>query len=305
MRNIIIGTRKSTLALIQTNEVINELKSAEINNPFIVKEIDTKGDQNRHLSLAKVGGRGIFSNEIEHSLLNKEIDFAVHSMKDLPPSLPEGLVIAAIPKREDPRDAYIEKDNILLTDLPARAVIGTSSLRRASQLLAIRPDIQTKSIRGPVPDRLKQVKEGMFSATILAVAGLNRLGLEKAITQYLPIDSFLPAIGQGALAIQCRGDDHELKRILAAINDEDTAKSIETERQFIRLFGEDPEVPVGGYAFVSDGKITFQSAVLTRNGEKVINDVVYGTDPDLVAKEAVTNLINKGARLLSLQTRKE
>lgn len=144
MRNFTIGTRKSSLALIQTNEVIHRLKAAGMDHDFRVKKLDTKGDQNRQIALSEVGSRGIFSDEIEQALLSKEVDFAVHSMKDLPPKLPEELVIAAIPTREDVRDAYVANDHILLEDLPAGAVIGTSSVRRAAQLLAHRPDIETR-----------------------------------------------------------------------------------------------------------------------------------------------------------------
>lgn len=305
MREILVGTRKSHLALIQTNEVIRQLKQAGITNPIKIKKFDTKGDQNLDVSLSKVGGKGIFSNEIEQALHNKEIDFAVHSMKDLPPIMPEGLTIAAIPRREDHRDAYISKNDVRLENLPAGATIGTSSIRRAAQILAIRPDLQTKSIRGPVESRIRQLEKDDYDAIILAVAGLKRLDLEKVITEYLPADTFIPAIGQGALAIQSRSGDDELREILATINDEESARAIETERAFIHLFDEDEQAPVGGYAFIQQDEISLHGMVLTSDGAQVLREVVKGSDPRKVAEKAVKRLNNRGAQEILRQVAKE
>src|SRR5699024_7150458 len=197
MRKIVVGTRKSNLAVTQTNWVINELKKSGVQNEFEVRKISTKGDRILDVTLSKVGGKGLFVKEIERAMYNKEIDFAVHSMKDMPGVLPEGLVISAIPVREDHRDAFISKHNLKLAELPDGAIVGTSSLRRGSQILAARPDIEIKWIRGNIETRLRKLHEEDYDAIILAVSGIKRVQMDETIiTEYLEPEVCLPAVGQ-------------------------------------------------------------------------------------------------------------
>lgn len=296
MREIVVGTRQSKLALIQTNWVIDQLRKAGIQNKIKIKKFETKGDKILNVSLAKLGRDGIFIREIEQAMVDKEIDFAVHSMKDLPATMPEEIMIASIPLREDYRDAYIAKDNIKLMDLPKGAIIGTSSIRRSAQILAERPDVQTKWIRGPIDSRLEQLHGNNYDAIILAVAGIKRLGLgEKVITEYLPTDKFVPAIGQGALAIECRKNDDELRNILTTINDEDSEAAVATERRFIDLLKESEHAPISGYAYIDQGEIVLHVTVATTDGRTILSEVVRGANSNKVASEAAKRLIGQGA----------
>ena len=296
MREVIVGTRKSKLALIQTNWVIEQLKKHNPKVRFQLKEIDTKGDQNLNVSLTKLGGQGVFLQELEEQLIESDIDMAVHSLKDIPIHLPEKLMIGCIPKREDHRDAYLGRNHILFHDLPKGAVIGTSSIRRAAQILALRPDLTTKWIRGPIDSRIKQLNEGEFDAIILAVAGLKRLGIhEEVITEYLPEEHFIPAPGQGALAIECRADDEELKGYLVNIQDDDSYKSIMTERLFFAAFNEGESAPIGGCAIVSDGLICLRGMVISLDGQTIIRYEASGKDPEMLAQKVAQNLIENGA----------
>lgn len=294
MRKIIVGTRTSQLALIQTHWVIDQLKTLGVPNEIEIKEFMTKGDKNLNVSIQEVGGSGIFTGELEQSLLNGDIDFAVHSLKDIPAKLPDNLVISSIPVREDARDAYIGKNQVKLADLPSGALIGTSSARRAAQILAKRPDLKTEWIRGPVDSRLKQLEEGKFDAIILAVAGLNRLGLGHVITEYLDVEEFVPAPGQGALAIESRKNDRELHNILQKINDEDTAKSVTAERAFIDVIEEAEEAPVGIYGYVENGEIVLRVQAVTSDGKESLNKVARGLEPKEVASALAEIMIEQG-----------
>lgn len=306
MQEVTVGSRKSKLALIQTNWVIDQLKQKTDAPSFSIKEIVTKGDKNLNVSLAKFGGQGVFLQELESQLLEGEIDMAVHSLKDMPVTLPEGLMIACIPEREDHRDAYIAKDGVAFNDLPKGSVIGTSSVRRSAQLLARRPDITTKWIRGPIDSRLEQLESGDFDAIILAVAGMKRLGvgMEK-ITEYLSDKHFIPAMGQGALAIECREDDKEIRQLLESLHDEHTAKSVQTERLFLEAFNEGEQAPIGGYAFVKDKQIHLRGMVMSLDGKTVLQHEVSGQDPEVVAQEAANKLISEGAMDIIAQVNEE
>lgn len=234
MRKIIVGSRRSKLALTQTNWFIEELKKTGAPFEFEVKEIVTKGDRILDVQLSKVGGKGLFVKEIEQALFDQEIDFAVHSMKDMPAVLPEGLVIGCIPKREDARDAFISKNHVKFMDLPEGAVVGTSSLRRSAQLLKARPDLTIKWIRGNVDTRLAKLEAGEYDAIILAAAGLKRLGWsDDVVTEYLSTDLCVPAVGQGSLGIECRADDAELLAALAKMTDQATWETAHAERAFL------------------------------------------------------------------------
>lgn len=297
LREFTVGTRKSKLALVQTNWVIEQLKMQNPDTQFHIKEIDTTGDKNLNVSLVKLGGQGVFLQELEEQLLEGDVDMAVHSLKDMPVQLPEGLTIACIPQREDYRDAYLANGHIPFHDLPKGAVIGTSSVRRAAQILAMRPDLTTKWIRGPIDSRIGQLEEGHFDAIILAVAGLKRLGFDQEkITEYLPEEHFIPAAGQGALAIECRVDDAEMKNVLATIHDEAAHQAITAERLFFGAFEEGEQAPIGGCAFMSNGELHLRGMVISLDGQTVLQHEATGKDPESLAQEVVENLIAKGAK---------
>ncbi|MBO1910434.1 hydroxymethylbilane synthase, partial [Microvirga sp. 3-52] len=216
MRKIIVGSRRSNLAMTQTKWFIEQMKEAGAPFEFEIKEIVTKGDQILDVMLSKVGGKGLFVKEIQQALINKEIDFAVHSLKDMPAELPEELMIGCIPPRVDARDAFISNGHVKFLDLPIGAVVGTSSLRRSSQLLLLRPDLEIKWIRGNIETRMKKLRDGEYDAILLAAAGMKRVGWkDDVVTEYMSVEDCIPAVGQGALAIECRSDDKELLAELA------------------------------------------------------------------------------------------
>lgn len=296
MRKIIVGSRKSKLALTQTNWFINELKAAGVPFDFEVKEIVTKGDRILDVQLSKVGGKGLFVKEIEQALYDKEIDFAVHSMKDMPAILPEGLVIGCIPAREDARDAYISKGHVKFADLPVGAVVGTSSLRRSAQLLTIRPDIEIKWIRGNVDTRLAKLETEEYDAIILAAAGLKRLGWsEEVVTEFLSIEDCLPAVAQGSLGIECRSDDAELLAELAKLTDAATWKEAHTERSFLAAMDGGCQVPIAGFAKLKGQEITLTGLVAAPDASVVYKETVTGIDADTVGKELARILTEQGA----------
>lgn len=306
MRELIVGTRNSKLALIQTKWVMTQLRLAGVINPIKIKEIVTIGDKRQNVSLLHLGGGGVFLQEIEQELVDGKIDFAVHSLKDIPVQLPEGLMISSVPVREDYRDVLLAVNGKTLAELPAGAVIGTSSIRRSAQLFAVRPDIQTKWIRGPIDSRIKQMQDGKFDAIVLAAAGLNRLGIgQEFITEYLPAESFVPAMGQGALAIECREEDMEIHHLLAKINDKATELAVKTERLFLACFGEEEQAPIGGYAYLADDKIHLHGMVIQLDGKTMLEHKSVGTNPIAVAKEVADVLIKAGAMDIIKEVKQE
>ncbi|RHW40659.1 hydroxymethylbilane synthase [Neobacillus notoginsengisoli] len=301
MRKIIVGSRRSKLALTQTNWVIDQLKKiAGPSFEFEVKEIVTKGDRILDVTLSKVGGKGLFVKEIEQAMFDREIDMAVHSMKDMPSVLPDGLTIGCIPFREDHRDALISRDHVKLEDLPAGSVIGTSSLRRSSQLLAKRPDLEIKWIRGNVDTRLEKLNNGEYDAIILAAAGLTRLGWAKeVVTELIDSEVCIPAVGQGALAIECREDDKELLELFEKFTCKKTAAAVRAERSFLNKMEGSCQVPIGGFATAEeDGTITMDVLVASPDGKEVYKETVSGTDPEKLGIEAGDLLIERGAKKL-------
>ena len=306
MRKIIVGSRRSKLALTQTNWVIEQLKQIGAPFEFEVKEIVTKGDQILHVTLSKVGGKGLFVKEIEQAMLDGKIDFAVHSMKDMPAVLPDGLMIGCVPKREDHRDVLISKGRVPFEQLPGGAIVGTSSLRRSAQLSAVRPDLQIQWIRGNIDTRLAKLKTDAYDAIILAAAGLHRMGWAKeVITQYLPTDICVPAVGQGALAIECRENDEELLHWLNKLTDEQTERAVRAERAFLQHIEGGCQVPVAGYAYVDEDAIVLTALVATPDGTEVLKEVVKGTEPEKVGTEAAKRLIERGAKQLIERVLKE
>jgi len=245
---VIIGTRGSKLALWQANWVKERLESLYPDLKIEIEKIKTTGDKILDAPLAKIGGKGLFVKEIEEALLSKKVDLAVHSMKDVPTEIPEGLQISAICEREDPRDAFISREGILLNELPRGAVVGTSSLRRTVQLKALRSDLNISSLRGNVDTRIRKLKEGQFNAILLAMAGLKRMGFESIVTEIISEDLMIPAIGQGAIGIETRVDDEFVNEIIKPLNHEETTLCILAERAFLSVMGGGCQVPLACHA---------------------------------------------------------
>lgn len=307
MRKIIVGSRRSKLALTQTNWVIEQLKKIGGPFEFEVKEIVTKGDKILDVSLSKVGGKGLFVKEIEQAMFDKEIDMAVHSMKDMPAVLPEGLTIGCIPFREDHRDALISRDHVKLKDLKEGAIVGTSSLRRSAQLLAVRPDLEIKWIRGNVDTRLAKLQEEEYDAIILAAAGLSRLGWTRdVVTEFLDTDICIPAVGQGALSIECREDDRELLELLEKFTCKKTEKAVRAERAFLQKMEGGCQVPIAGFARVDENEeVTLNVLVASPEGHVVYKEELKGQNPEEMGIQAADLLIQKGAKELIDKVKQE
>ncbi|GMN98247.1 hydroxymethylbilane synthase [Parageobacillus thermoglucosidasius] len=307
MRKIIVGSRRSKLALTQTNWVIEQLRQLGAPFEFEVKEIVTKGDKILDVTLSKVGGKGLFVKEIEHAMLNNEIDMAVHSLKDMPAVLPDGLIIGCVPPREDHRDVLISKNKETFADLPNGAVVGTSSLRRSAQLLAKRPDLTIKWIRGNIDTRLAKLQTEDYDAIVLAAAGLVRMGwASDVITEYLATDVCLPAVGQGALAVECRESDEELREWLQKLNDIDTERAVYAERAFLRQLEGGCQVPIAGYAHVNNqNDIVLTALVASPDGKELYKETVSGSDPENVGTTAADLLIKRGAKALIDRVKEE
>ncbi|WP_054956393.1 hydroxymethylbilane synthase [Paenibacillus dakarensis] len=317
MRTIVVGSRQSALALTQTGQVIDDLKRLAREHgmefDFEVKKIVTKGDRILDVTLSKVGGKGLFVKEIEQAMIEGEIDMAVHSMKDMPAVLPDGLTTGAVPRRQDPRDCLISLEADCLENLPHGAKVGTSSLRRSSQLKALRPDLELEWIRGNIDSRLRKLENGEYQAIILAAAGLKRMGWEDRITSYLPIETCLPAVGQGALGIECREDDEELLKLLSLYNDEETALTVAAERKYLNELNGGCQVPIGAYAVLVDassdhstegpGMIHLTGMVGSPDGVTVLKESAQGTDPEAVGIEVSNRLKSMGAEEILAQVR--
>lgn len=272
-----IGTRGSLLALKQSENVKASLQSLWPDLRVELQIIKTTGDKILDVPLAKVGGKGLFVKEIEDALLHETIDLAVHSMKDVPSLLPEGLLIGSIPKREDPRDAVISRQGDNLATLPAAATVGTSSLRRAAQVLKLRPDLQIENLRGNLDTRLRKVREGHFDAILLAAAGLLRMGWQNQITHYLDPAEFLPAIGQGAIGLEVRAADAEVRKLIAPLHHPETATAVEAERSFLKELEGGCQVPIGGYARVYGDRVELTGLVASLDGQEVFRYTRTGT----------------------------
>jgi hydroxymethylbilane synthase len=245
--------------------------------------------------------------EIERALFEREIDMAVHSMKDMPSELPDGLVIACIPERADNRDALISRGNVKLDDLPGGAVVGTSSLRRGAQVLACRPDLVIEPVRGNIDSRLRKLKEGQFDAIVLAAAGLARMGWsDDVVTEYLDPAVCLPAVGQGALAIECREEDEELVGLLAEINDEETFRTVSAERAFLGKLDGSCQTPIAAHAkLLAGGGLTLTGLVASSDGKVLYKDTRTGTDPVEVGIGLAEELLRRGAKEILDEVKEE
>lgn len=279
MRNrLVIGTRKSPLALWQSEFIKAQLMAAFPGLSVELKHVITSGDKNQHSSapIPLIGGKGLFTAELEECLRTKEIDLAVHSLKDLPTTLDPYFVVGAVPTRSFVEDVVVTRSGVSVAELPQGAVVGTSSVRRSSQLLRMRPDLKMRIIRGNVDTRLKKLRAegGEYDAIVLARAGLVRLGLEKEITQILHSEEMLPAPGQGALGIECRAEDTELLEMLQTLHDTNTAAEVSAERAFLQLLGAGCNTPVAARATVKNGSnapiLSFEGRCLSPDGTRVI-----------------------------------
>ena len=278
---LVVGTRGSNLALVQTNWVVEQLKKNNPNIEFEIKIIKTKGDLIKDLPLDKIGDKGLFVKEIEKSLLDKEIDMAVHSMKDMPSYLPEGLKFAHSPRREDPRDALIFREGYkTLEDLPQGAKIGTGSKRRKYQLLKHRPDLEIVPIRGNIETRIKKIETEKLDGVVLAASGLRRAGLDDKIDYYIPTDIMLPAPAQGILALEIREDDKETEKIIDSIKDNITKVQIDAERGFLIGVNGSCHIPMGAYCEVDGEKITLTGLYGDGDGKKIVIQSKEGTLAD-------------------------
>ena len=274
-----IGSRGSPLALVQAREVQSRIATAHgVDAAAIeIKIIRTTGDVVQDRPLADAGGKGLFAKEIEEALLAGSIDLAVHSSKDLPTVLPAGLVLAGFLAREDVRDAFISRKAKSLRDLVPGAVVGTASPRRAALVKRLRPDLQVAMLRGNVETRLRKLDAGEVDATLLAVAGLKRLGLLSAATAILDPDEFVPAVGQGAIGIETRADDGRIRALVAAIDDPDTNTALTAERAFLAVLDGSCRTPIGGHAKLADGELRFRGIVIRPDGSEAFETLRQGS----------------------------
>jgi hydroxymethylbilane synthase len=271
-----IGTRGSLLARWQAEWVTARLHAAHPGLDVALTIIKTTGDKILDVPLATVGGKGLFVKEIEEALLARTVDLAVHSMKDVPTVLPAELHLAAITRREDPHDALISRDRLPLAKLPHGAMIGTSSLRRQSQLLAYRPDLKIVGLRGNLDTRMKKLRNGELDGIVLAAAGLRRLGWDNEITELIPPEICLPAIGQGALGIECRREDAALNEMVQALDDADTRVCVDTERALLERLEGGCQVPIAAHATLVGDRLTLKALIAGVRGDRIIRDEVSG-----------------------------
>lgn len=297
-KKIVIGTRSSKLALWQANHIADCLRKEYKDLEVILKYITTTGDKILDVPLAKIGGKGLFTKELETEMLEGTIDLAVHSLKDMPTALPEGLTLAAITKRVDPGDAIISPKYKTLANLPQGANVGTSSLRRKAQLLSARPDLIIRDLRGNVDTRLKKLETDSLDAIVLAAAGLKRLGWEEHITEILPKDVCLPAVGQGALAIESRENDPEVLALLAFLNDSATRYAVTAERAFLKTVEGGCQVPVGVFGTLTGERLIVEAIIATVDGQTVIKDCVVGkvSEAALLGEQLANRMLAAGGR---------
>jgi hydroxymethylbilane synthase len=297
MRKLVVGSRRSKLALTQSQQFIDKLKAIKPELEIEIKEILTKGDKIVDKQLSKVGGKGLFVKEIQQELFDNEIDMAIHSLKDVPSVIPDGLTLGCIPDREIPFDAYIAKNHVALADLPDGSIVGTSSLRRGAQILAKYPNLEIKWIRGNIDTRLNKLYNEDYDAIILAAAGLKRMGWsDDIVTTYLDKVTLVPAIGQGALGIECRADDTELLDLLAKVHNEEVANCVTAERTFLKEMNGSCQVPIGGYATIEqDGTIEFTGLIMSPDGTERYEHTVRGKDPVTLGKKVSEVLNEQGA----------
>jgi hydroxymethylbilane synthase len=294
VKQIKIGTRGSTLALRQTVWVRERIAERHPGIQIEVVRIKTTGDKITDVPLATVGGKGLFVKEIEEGLLRKEIDLAVHSMKDVPTELPSGLHLGAITEREDPRDVLVSRDGRRLQEIPPGARMGTSSLRRGAQLLGINPQWKIIPLRGNLDTRIRKLKTEDLDAVILAAAGVRRMGLEDRVTEYLPPEMMLPAVGQGALGIECL-QEGGVNELITFLNHPESAMAVEGERAFLRRLGGGCQVPIAAYGEIRAGELLLKGMVAHLDGSRFFRAEAQGDDPKAVGEQLAEDLLTQGA----------
>lgn len=294
---LVIGTRGSKLALWQANWVKERLCESFTQLEVNLTVIKTKGDKILDVPLAKVGGKGLFVKEIEDAILNGRVDLAVHSMKDMPAKIPAGLCIGAVPKRENPADVLISKDNQKLDQLKYGAKVGTSSLRRAAQLLYMRSDLKITPLRGNLDTRLRKLSSEDLDAIVLAAAGVNRLGLKGHISQLLDHETMLPAVGQGALCIEMRQNDPMVSRFVAALDDPDTRRVVLGERAFLNRLEGGCQIPVAGHGRIEKGRFVIDGLVAETDGTVMIRETLSGplAESETIGIKLAESLLERGA----------
>jgi hydroxymethylbilane synthase len=291
-----LGTRTSLLALRQANWVKSQLEEIHYGLTVTLVHITTTGDK-LDIPLFKEGGKGLFVKEIEDALLRGEVDLAVHSAKDLPAFIPEGLTLMAFPKREDPRDVLISREGKRWSEIPGRGRVGTGSLRRSAQLLSLRPDLEIIPLRGNLDTRIRKLSTLQLDAIVLASAGLRRLGWEDRVSEYFEPEIMLPAIGQGVLAIEGRRGDERVQQLVAPLTDHSTAVSLMAERAFLKGLEGGCQVPIAGFAKVESGRVVLTGLVAGVDGQKVIRGRMEGTPAksEELGKELAEQLLGQGA----------
>jgi hydroxymethylbilane synthase len=303
MRKIAIGTRGSKLAVIQAEELLAKLREVFPELEADLVKIKTRGDRYSTTALEEFAGQGIFVKELEKALLDRRIDLAVHSLKDLPTEIPDGLMLAAVPVRLDPRDVLVSTCG-RLCELTPGSKIGTGSPRRAVQLLALRPDLRVCGIRGNIDTRLRKVSAGEFDGVIVAAAAMIRLGCEERITEYLPVDYFTPAVGQGALGIEIRSEDKEIRTLVSKINDETAWQAVTAERTFLQALGGGCRAPIAALGIVSDGTLKLTGMVADVNGDHILHAAEKGnaSAAEQLGKRLSRKMVEMGALALITAT---
>ncbi|MFX4260631.1 hydroxymethylbilane synthase [Pelotomaculum propionicicum] len=296
-QEIVVGTRESRLAMWQACWVVERLKSLSPGHSYRIKGIRTQGDNILDVALAKIGDKGLFTKELEYAILRGEIDMAVHSMKDLPTDLPDGLTIGAVCEREYPGDVLISRGAKTLAELPAGAVIGTSSLRRAAQVLHYRNDLKTANLRGNVQTRIKKLDENRFDATILAYAGVHRMGLDHRVTQVIPFEILLPAVGQGAVGVEAASDNVEMLALLKNIDHKESRLAVSAERALLRKLEGGCQVPIGAHAAVEGECLRLEGAVVSLDGAEMVRTSLIGdaADAEDIGVRLAEKLLETGA----------
>jgi hydroxymethylbilane synthase len=296
-QKIVIASRESLLAMWQAKHIQKRLSGLYPQTEISILGMTTRGDQILDQSLSKIGGKGLFIKELEQALEDGRADIAVHSMKDMPMNVPDGFALAAITEREDPRDAFVSNRYRSLNELPEGSIVGTSSLRRESQLRAQFPHLKVEPLRGNVQTRLRKLDEGQYAAIILAAAGLKRLELSDRITALLSPEQSLPAVGQGALGIECRSDRTDLIQLMQPLHHQETAFCVEAERAMSRVLGGSCQVPLGAFAEIADGTLQLRGFVAQPDGKRIVSDVLKGEPSTGIAmgQQLAEKLIKQGA----------
>jgi hydroxymethylbilane synthase len=296
-KKLVIASRESALAMWQAEHIRDRLRALYPQTDVSILGMTTQGDQILNVTLSKIGGKGLFVKELETALENGSADIAVHSLKDVPMHLPEGFVLACIGKREDPRDAFVSNHHANLEALPAGSIVGTSSLRRESQLRARFPHLKIEPLRGNVQTRLRKLDEGQYAAIILAAAGLKRLGLGDRIRAFISSEDSLPAVGQGALGIEIRANRPELAALLKPLHDAETAACVFAERAMSRALAGSCQVPLGGFAEVQGDKLRMRGFVASPDGSKMLRAEQIGSmaEPEVLGNAIADELLKQGA----------